>query len=107
MLLKKKQYGRSIGFRAISQIVKRERMTDVTIVETGTLRCDRAEYALGDGWSTLFFRGLIERHGGVFFTVDIDLNHIEISKAVITRDFGDLRNTVHCCQDSVTVLRDF
>jgi hypothetical protein len=107
MWFRKQRFGRSAGFREVTRIVKRERIRDLTIVETGTLRCDQPAHMQGDGWSTLYFRGLIDRFGGTFFSVDIDPDHIATSRAVVTREFGNLENTVHHCGDSVAFLQSF
>jgi hypothetical protein len=107
MWFTKRRHGRSIGFSAIHSAIKRERMRALTIIETGTLRCDRSEHIAGDGWSTIFFRTMIDSYGGALYSVDIDSKHIDTSKSVVEREFGNLRNTYHCCQDSVSFLRAF
>jgi hypothetical protein len=82
-------------------------LSNLAIIETGTLRNERPDHRLGDGWSTIYFRTLIDRVGGTLHSVDIDPQHIDVSTRVIEREFGDLDNTFHCCEDSVAFLRRF
>ncbi len=101
------KYGRPDGFSRLGELVDSRDMTAPVIVETGTIRNDAAGYREGDGWSTLFFRGLVDRLGGELHSVDIDPDAVAVSKKVVLTRFGDLARTFHHAADSVAFLRNF
>jgi spermidine synthase len=50
---------------------------------------------------------LIDRVGGEMHSVDINPEYIEVSKSVVARECGDLKNTFHHVSDSVAFLKSF
>jgi hypothetical protein len=44
----------------------------LAILETGSIRNEREEYRLNDGWSTLAFARWVEREGGHATSIDLD-----------------------------------
>jgi hypothetical protein len=101
------RHGRQEGFARLRERLRESGIRSPVIVETGTLRNELVTFADGDGWSTVFFRKLADELGGELHSVDIDPAAIAASRAVITREFGDLANTFHHAGDSVAFLRDF
>jgi hypothetical protein len=101
------KHGRKEGFGLLRKLVIERGIREPVVVETGTLRNEAVSYVDGDGWSTVFFRKLIDELGGELHSVDIDPNAVAVSKRVIAREFGDLTRTFHYACDSVGFLRDF
>lgn len=101
------KHGRQEGFTRLRSLLLESGIRSPVIVETGTLRNELVTFADGDGWSTVFFRKLIDELGGEFHSVDIDPAAVAVSRKVITREFGDLANTFHHAADSVGFLREF
>lgn len=101
------KYGRARGFNLLNDLVVRRGISAPIIVETGTLRNDDIGYRDGDGWSTVFFRKVVDRLGGELHSVDVDVQAIETSRRVVEREFGNLKNTFHHVCDSVAFLDKF
>jgi predicted O-methyltransferase YrrM len=73
------------------------------IVETGTAR-EGSAWCVGDGCSTLLFAEWVKRHGGIFYSVDIDKKALKKAKRAI----GSTPSTVHLIHnDSVEFLANF
>jgi hypothetical protein len=102
-----RRHGRQEGFARLRDLLLASGTRMPVIVETGTLRNEEVTFADGDGWSTIFFRKLVDELGGELYSVDIDPAAVAVSRKVITREFGDLKQTFHHAGDSVAFLRDF
>lgn len=50
---------------------------NLDIIETGTIRDERDEYRLNDGWSTLTFAEWVKRNGGTVRSIDLDVSVAE------------------------------
>jgi hypothetical protein len=103
----RRRYGRSRGFREVRRAVRRAGLRDITVVETGTIRRTDDKGPAKEGWSTVFFRGLIDEVGGELHSVDIDPEAIATSRRVVEVECGDLAGTHHHCRDSVAFLHEF
>ena len=82
---------RNVTFsRLFEQISKQER--PLVIVETGTIRNEGS----GDGHSTVRFSFLAKDDSGIeFYTVDNNLECIELSKRVVENQIGLIPDNVH------------
>jgi hypothetical protein len=77
------------------------------IVETGTLRCAWRSHRALHGWSTVYFRTLLDRIGGELHTVDVDPAAIETSRATIARMLGNTNRVHFHTGDSIAFLQCF
>lgn len=67
--------------------------TKLNIVEIGTIRGQKHDDRLGDGWSTLSFGWFCKKYGGTLYTVDIREEAFVDSK-FITKDYAENINYV-------------
>jgi SAM-dependent methyltransferase len=81
--------------RAFQLMIEREAKL---LIETGTARGNRSE-----GESSKLFAGFCETYGGHVYSVDINQNHIDISKN-ICREYSTIS---HVCCDSIVFLENF
>ena len=61
-------------------------LTDLEILETGTIRQDTPEHQAGDGWSTLAFARWAEQYGGHVTSIDL---HVATAAKVLAREKVD------------------
>lgn len=94
----------NIRYQTLSQalrLMQDRKLT--TIIETGTSRCGDSNCA-GDGCSSLIFTDYVRKHGGTFYSVDIDQQALLHAQAALE---APCKNAHFICSDSVDFLYDF
>lgn len=72
--------------RELTEFATRFQLTDLEILETGTIRYDTEDHRQGDGWSTLAFARRAQQYGGHVTSIDL---HVDTAAKVLAREGVD------------------
>lgn len=90
---------RATSFEVVFELLDQKKDKDYTIVETGCMRADHGQLAIGDdGASTYLFDDFINYYDGQVISVDINQDNVNHASSMT----GDRTNVY--CQDSVEFL---
>ena len=90
---------RATSLELVFELLEQKKDKNFTILETGCMRADHGQLALGDdGASTYIFDDFINFYDGEVHSVDIKKENVDYANELTSK-----RTTVHC-QDSVDFL---